>query len=235
MNRVFIIVSLLLVLPHVPALAQTSSGVQGFVIYEVVDQLPPLNFAPGTEAIASLMPKEIKRTVRTRFNNNVAITDDVITSQIEINIPPSVFYANYNTGERVSQLSLDRETFLVSANTEPIQWQITGDESEFLGFPTLKAISTIDERYVEAWFTPAIPASIGFNLYHGLPGLILVLTEDGGKRTARATSVSLGPLVDPILVPSRGRVISPEEFNRLQGVSIAAMSRVLQESLSGDD
>ena len=218
-----------------PTQAQPITGVQGTVLYEIIDQLPPLNVPPGMEAIAASLPKELKRTARLRFQDDAVITDDVATESAGMLVSTLTIYANYGAGQRVSQLPLGRETLLVEAPVEPIAWQITGEEGEFLGYPMLKAVATVDARAVEAWFTPAILASVGPYLYHGLPGLILILTEDGGERAVRATSVSLDSLAEPVMPPTEGRAVSSEEYKRLAMAYGEALDQALRESLEEDD
>lgn len=216
--------------------AQPGAPVQGVVMYDVVQQLPPPSFIPpGAEAFAASLPRESRQTKRLLFQGDIASTDSPATESSGVRAPESVFYADYGSGRRVSKLSMDRETFLVEGRTEPTAWQITGEESEYLGYPMLRATTTIGARQIEAWFTPAIPASLGPDLYHGLPGLILVLTEDGGRKTVRATSITLGPLAESVVPPTGGRAISSEEFRRLQSEHIAAAEQAMRESAEDDD
>lgn len=214
--------------------AQPGASVQGIVTYDDVQQLQPPSFVPpGAEAMMASLPTEMRQTKRLRFQGSIASTDSQASTTVVMS--GSVFYIDYTTGRRLSQLSLNRETFLVEARTDSVQWQITGEESEFLGYPMLRATATIGTRQIEAWFTPAIPASVGPDLYHGLPGLILVLIEDSGRRTIRATSVTLGPLAEPVVPPTGGRTVSSEEFRRLQSEYTAAMDRAMRESAEEDD
>lgn len=105
---------------------------------------------------------------------------------------------------------LGRE-FRVVGDRPRIAWRLTGEQSEFLGLPCQKAVAQRDSTTIEAWFTPAIPASVGPETYGGLPGLILVLTD--GKQTFEATDVDLSPLADgTIEVPTGGRQVTSEEF-----------------------
>ena len=110
---------------------------------------------------------------------------------------------------------LDR-IFLVEGAPKPT-WKLTTDMSEFLGYQCHRATAMVnDTTLVEAWFTPEIPVPAGPDDYYGLPGLILVLTTDGGNRSYVASDVSLRP-VDPsiIVAPTEGKRVTREEYDRI--------------------
>ena len=116
---------------------------------------------------------------------------------------------------RLSQVSLGGEPFLVEDVIARIDWKITGEEGEYLGYPVLKATAVVGPRDVEAWFAPSVPVSLGPTLYHGLPGLILVVSEDAGRKMIRATSVSLAPLDGPVVAPAGGRAVTSDEYDQI--------------------
>ncbi|MEO0557491.1 MAG: GLPGLI family protein [Bacteroidota bacterium] len=120
-------------------------------------------------------------------------------------------YVNLETGEVIEKREFLGRTFRIQDEATPLAWRLTGEQSEFLGYASQKAVAEQDSTTYEAWFTSEIPVSAGPESYGGLPGLILVLTV--GNRTFEATSVDLNPLAeDAIAAPSDGREVTSEEF-----------------------
>ncbi len=107
-------------------------------------------------------------------------------------------------------------TFLIRGETPAYEWRLVAEQSEFLGYMVQKAIATQDSTTIEAWFTPEIPVSAGPGPYGGLPGMILVVSVDGGKELYSATEVDLTALEDGAMAPpDEGEEVSPEEFEAL--------------------
>ena len=67
-----------------------------------------------------------------------------------------------------------------------------------------------------AWFTPEIPVSTGPAMYGGLPGLNFEISD--GNRAMLCTKVVLNPEEKiKIKEPSKGKVVTNSEFNKIQG------------------
>lgn len=66
---------------------------------------------------------------------------------------------------------------------------------------------------VVAWYTPQIPVNQGPGEYWGLPGLILEINAD--RTTILCTKIVLNPAEkEEIVVPSKGKEITQEEYNK---------------------
>ncbi len=125
-------------------------------------------------------------------------------------------YTNADDDVTIEKRDFMGRTFLIKGTPATLAWKLTGEQSEFLGYLCQKATAMRDTVAVEAWFTPQIPASVGPAQYHGLPGLILVLTEDDGRRSYVAKSISLDPLAaDAIAPPDKGRDVTRAEFDEI--------------------
>ena len=125
-------------------------------------------------------------------------------------------HADFETGTLTEKRDFLGRTFLVTGEPPALAWRLTDERVEFLGYLAQKAVTTRDSVGVEAWFTPEIPVPAGPGPYGGLPGLILVLTEDGGRRTFEAKEVSLGPLAEgAVVAPREGRRVTREEYDRI--------------------
>ena len=91
------------------------------------------------------------------------------------------------------------------------------EQKQILDFVCQKAIYTKDTMVVEAWFTPQIPIANGPDLHGQLPGMILMVSMENGKRTITATEVKFEK-IDSILLekPTKGKKISQAEFKKIQ-------------------
>ncbi len=65
--------------------------------------------------------------------------------------------------------------------TEKLSWQITAETDTIGGYPCQQATCQFRGRMYHAWFTMDIPLSHGPYKFHGLPGLILKLSDDGNE------------------------------------------------------
>lgn len=71
-----------------------------------------------------------------------------------------------------------------------LQWQITSDSMDLLGYLCQKATCRFRGRDYEAWFTMQVPLSNGPWKFGGLPGLILKVSDSQGDFIFTATQVS---------------------------------------------
>lgn len=109
--------------------------------------------------------------------------------------------------------SMDGEVHRVAAADTPVEWSITEQHAEHLGYHVTRAVGEVGGESVEAWFAPDIPISAGPSLYGGLPGMILVLSLKQGRIAYTATEVALEGVEDGLIqVPDEVEAISPEEF-----------------------
>lgn len=127
-------------------------------------------------------------------------------------------YTDLDMGTMVEKNDFLGRTFLIQDDAPALAWRLTDEQAEFLGYPCFKATTTVrDTVEVEAWFTSQIPVSAGPENYSGLPGLILVVIEDGGQRTFIAKDVTLeAPPVGTIVAPTEGRRVTRAEFATIQ-------------------
>lgn len=219
-----IVTTLLLLLP-LSAAAQ-----QGTVLYDetvkMEVQLPPemkhmekdfptertvrrqLLFDGGT-ALMTTLPEE-------KEDEQLEAESGGMRIQIRASSPDDAVYTDYDAGARVERREFLGRTFLIKGAPPEPAWRLTDERSTFLGYTCQKAVATRDSVEVEAWFTPEIPVPAGPGPYGGLPGLILVLTEDGGRRSFTAREVSLEALAEGALAaPDEGREVTREEFDAI--------------------
>ena len=107
-----------------------------------------------------------------------------------------------------------------------IAWQLADDRRTHAGYPVRRATAQSDGGEIVAWFAPDIPVQAGPALYGGLPGMILVLSLNGGSTIYGATAVSLDDTEEQIVPPAdEGRVVSPEEYRSFVNDKIGDMRR----------
>lgn len=77
--------------------------------------------------------------------------------------------------------STSMELFYYDESPDGWEWEISDSTRNVLGYECVKAFSDYHGRKWEAWFSPEIPINNGPWKLHGLPGLILEASADGGK------------------------------------------------------
>lgn len=125
-------------------------------------------------------------------------------------------YVDFGSGAITETREFMGRTFLISGDRPTYQWKLGTEQREFLGFMVQKATAVREGAEIEAWFTPQIPVQAGPGQYGGLPGLILVLSLDGGHLLYSATEVSLEGLDDvEIAPPTDGEMVTREEYETI--------------------
>ncbi|HLN52659.1 MAG TPA: GLPGLI family protein [Lentimicrobium sp.] len=134
---------------------------------------------------------------------------------VKVDKPESKVYMDIKNANITEQREFLSRTFLIQSPVETHPWKLTGNRKEILGYPCIEASYTKDTTVTIAWFTPSIPVETGPARYSGLPGLILEVIADQGKRIITATSVKLGDVAGMIAKPNKGRKMTKEEFNKM--------------------
>ena len=125
-------------------------------------------------------------------------------------------YVDFRSGAITETREFMGRTFLISGDRPTYQWKLGTEQREFLGFMVQQATAVHDGAEIEAWFTPQIPVQAGPGQYGGLPGLILVLSLDGGHLLYSATEVNLEGLDDvEIAPPTDGEMVTREEYEAI--------------------
>ncbi len=131
-------------------------------------------------------------------------------------VAPSILsqaYVGEEGSSGVKLLTVSRAQFRIAGGGTPVEWRITEQYGEHLGYEVTRAVGEAAGQRVEAWFAPDIPVSFGPALYGGLPGMILALSVNEGVTTYTATEVVLGVVEDGLIrVPEDGEAISSEEY-----------------------
>lgn len=126
-------------------------------------------------------------------------------------------YYDYNN-RRLIEVVLDGT--LLESKMQQLPWHITTETKIIDQYQCYKATYTFDylardqklkTTVVTAWFAPSLPYSYGPKNYHGLPGLILELTDN--SVTFLVSKIEL--LTEEIQIKfPKGKVIQKEEFEK---------------------
>ncbi len=226
---------LLLVLAFAPIAA---SAQEGTIHYDVTTQLD-IELPPEMQAMADQFPKETTQQLIVHFTpsatlsmpaprNEEADTRTSRNGRIRFMMGgarnDNRTFFDLDQGTMIEKTDFLGRTFLIEGEPRPLPWRLTTERSTFLGYDCQKAVATQDSTTYEAWFTTQILASVGPEEYGGLPGAILVLTRNEGKKTYVATHVSLEP-IDPemLAAPTEGQRVSRDEYDAIVEEKLAEM------------
>ena len=125
-------------------------------------------------------------------------------------------YTRFADGIMVEAHDFLGRQFRVRGERPALEWRLTGEQAEHEGFMVMRATTEHEGASVEAWFTPEIPVPGGPDVYGGLPGMILVVSLDGGESKFFATEIALDEgESEPIAEPTKGDEMTPEEFDQM--------------------
>jgi len=134
---------------------------------------------------------------------------------IKMQQPDEKLFVDFKNQQVTEQREFMSRMFLIEAPVDSTGWKLTGNQREILGFQCMEAVSVKDTNTTIAWFTPAIPVAGGPSDFIGLPGLILEVNVNNGKRIIAAASVNAGNVADRIVKPKKGRKVTREEFKSI--------------------
>jgi len=239
-NRTITITLLLLLPPALvfvqdPLTGETVGG--GIVTYDKFDFFNLSEFEEssdrGIKDWLAAMPKGRKLNKVLYFNEHYALyTDDPdaengqMSEEMQVmlgKLPYMAFpapkthkvYIDREKGTMLEQKELMTRLFLVESEIQNYEWKPGTDQVRILSYNCMDATRTVGDKEVKAWFTPAIPISLGPEDHYGLPGLILAV-EVEGKNIFMATSVEMTkPDREIFEKPGNGRKMKQAAFRRL--------------------
>lgn len=215
---------------------------EGLITYEETIKLE-IELPPEMAQYALELPTEKKQLVDFYFNASASVQKNRPKNEVEIPEDPdneveirierdgqndeSVRYTNID--EKVSLLSTRSmgKLFLIESAIKEVNWKLTGEQKQLLGYPCQKATAVVDSKKVEAWFTSSIPVSMGPIGLTGLPGLILELSLDEGSVHFVATNFEKkAPTADDLKRPKKGKRLSKEAYDELMRKRMAEMGGI---------
>jgi GLPGLI family protein len=128
----------------------------------------------------------------------------------------SDFYFDYKNKKVLEDVG---DGTILEQKTPKLDWKITSESKTIDHYDCYKATYSFDymskgkivTRVIVAWFAPSLPYPYGPKSHHGLPGLILELTDN--TVTFLASKIELSDKQIEIKLPS-GTRISKEQFEK---------------------
>lgn len=230
MKKILLLFVFSFVLSTVGLFAQQTEGT---ILYTESIKLD-IELPEGQEHLRAMIPSSSDITKALHFTPEMSMYKDVDGSdgvteineesdgtQMQVKIvsgsADNRLLKNLNNQKFVNSRDFLGKKFLIKGDLEPIKWKITGEQKQILDFICQKATYTKDTTVVEAWFTPQIPVSNGPDMHDQLPGMILMVSMEGGKRTITATEVNFDKN-DPSVFeePAKGKKVNRDEFRKIQ-------------------
>lgn len=218
---------------------QSSNTGSGRIYFEERSRIE-LKLEGDAEGLASRLPRERKAEKILVFNsdamlfeNGNSVVDDEMANQhddgnLRINMIVSGenrIYTDLKTKKVIEQKDFMNRIFLVEKDIPQIDWKMTGNQKEILGYTCYEATKTDTAGLITtAWFTPDIKIEGGPQGLGSLPGMILEADINKGSRIYTAKSIeSLKPEEMKIHPPKDGRKISEEEYKKLVAEKLKEM------------
>ena len=131
--------------------------------------------------------------------------------------PDNRYWCDLKNNACLDQRDFMQRKFLIERDLQSSDWKLTSNQKKILNYPCQEATRQDGDRKITAWFTPAIPVSLGPASYTGLPGLVLEVSIDDGDQTITATSVKMGETnTSAIEKPKEGKKVTQEEFDKIR-------------------
>jgi GLPGLI family protein len=153
--------------------------------------------------------------------------DDGEGGQVQIKMmrPQNVLYRDLDEDKVIESREFMGRTFLIKDEVNTQKWKLTGEKKTILHFDCQKAVLVDSTKNVVAWFSTDIPVSSGPEAYNGLPGMILELDIDQGKRTYVATKAEIAPLEkDAIKAPTKGKECTRADYEKIVAEKMKEMN-----------
>lgn len=214
---------------------------QGTITYEEVVSLD-IQLEGDMAAFASMMPKERKlkrilyyqpggtlyKAVKSEPNEN-RMSSNGMNIVVETNEPDDIIYKDLEAHKTYEQKDFMGRKFLITSEQNKLNWKMTGQQKELLGYPCQEATTIKDKDTITAWFTPALPVPSGPRSLGMLPGMILE-AQINSQFHITATEVHPGTVDKSVFAkPKGGKKVSAEEFAKI----VAEKTKEMQEQYGG--
>ncbi|MFC2102597.1 GLPGLI family protein [Bacteroidota bacterium] len=202
----------------------------GKVTYEEITKME-IKLEGESSQFADMLPKERKAQQILYFSPEASLyqlntdkqEDESIATEtqgamvmVKMVQPDNKYYVDLNSKKTIEQKDFMSRIFLIENTIDASGWKITGNQKTILGYPCQEAVQTKDSSTTVAWFASSIPVSAGPGKYAGLPGLILAVDIDNGRKTIMATTVEPVEIGKDVLVkPKGGKKVSPEQYDEI--------------------
>lgn len=210
------------------ALVNGQNKQQGTVIYEDLSKIE-IKLEGEMAHLMKDMPKERRVKQVLYFNREASVytakkedPKNIAVDQPGMKImmggqAENILYLDLASREMTEQKEFMTRIFLIKGEMPSQQWKISGEQKMILDYPCMEATQTDTAGVVtRAWFAPSIPVQTGPGKYSDLPGMVLEVNIDDGKRTLLAQSIDFDtPVKEFLSKPKKGKKVSKEEFDKI--------------------
>jgi len=203
----------------------------GKVVYEETVKME-IHLEGDAAALAASLPKERKSLKSLVYNDKASLYTNVKKEEaaedhmaesggamvvMRMSEPDNKMYTDFADNKQIEQKEFMTRMFLIEKELGVSDWKITGNEKTILDYRCQEATRNVnDSTVVTVWFTPQIPIPTGPGEYLNLPGLVLGVDLDNGRRTIIAQSVEAMELDSKMLAkPKEGKKITEPEFKKI--------------------
>ncbi len=127
------------------------------------------------------------------------------------------FYKNFVTHKQIEKKELAETDYIIEDSLRHINWKLVDTIKNILGYNCKKATGKTERgNDIEAWYTEDIPVSSGPETFNGLPGMIMQIDVNKGEIVITALNLEKSANKKELKVPSKGKKITPKDFEKLQ-------------------
>lgn len=217
-----------------------SVNAQGIMVtYKTEPKMESIDISVDNPAIAEAIRSQMAAGMTTirylLYNNGESIyrskvnsTDEAMPEQASSGITIVVvnndnsLYKNQKENRQVAQEYIMDKAFLITEKLNDFGWVLSNEKKEVAGYSCNKAISK--DGNVTAWYCAAIPVNDGPYVYWGLPGVILQV--ETAAQLITATEVNRATSMEQIQVPTSGKKVAREEFEKTREKKMKEMSEI---------
>ncbi len=182
-----LIIGLLLICLPFVFIPQANAQVQGKITYEEVWERKFRNWSYTQEYTWELI-----------FNDTIAVCrfvkkpEDPMENRPRWMRDPTDVYLTYPAVTEVHDaVNFMQRNFILKGAAPNFRWKMTGKQGMVESYPGMEARTIEGKDTILAWFSPVVPLSIGPREFRGLPGAIIYLEQDEGRRKITIQSLDL--------------------------------------------
>lgn len=125
----------------------------------------------------------------------------------------NIVFSDFKRGRAINQQSIFDQLFLVTDSIRHINWKITSEKREILGYECRRANAIIlDSVYVVAFYAPQILPRGGPELFNGLPGMILQISLPHEHISWVAQKITIVNNEQQLKQPQGGKQMNLKDF-----------------------
>jgi len=225
MKRIFLFFALLFFGASAGVMGQAP---QGIILYELRMDMHML-LPPNRPELRNMIPQFRSDTFQLIFTPAASIykPQEISAAQaatgggggmrMMMRMPRTETFIDKSTQQRRVSMEFMGRNILVDDTLRVDPWRMGNETMVIAGYTCFMAWykDTVNNVEVTAWFTPKLPPFLGPDRFGTLPGTVLAVDINNGERVWVARRVDLREVLPAeIIKPSRGDIMTRQEFNR---------------------